>query len=413
MKTKTKTNSRLYILILTGLLSAFGPFVTDFYLPALPALGEYFQTTASRVQMSLTFSMIGLAVGQLFIGPFSDRYGRKRPLLASLLLFILSTAACLLSPTIGWFLFFRLLQGIAGAGGVVISKAIAADLYEGKELAKFFSMLSAVQGLAPIFAPVLGGVLLGVTDWRGIFAILLAIGIVLCIMLLPFRESMKTSNTGIKGIKTAILSYLPVLHNRQFMQYVLIQSFAMGVMFTYIAASPFIFQSHYGISPLGYSLCFGINALGIMLGSFLIIKFRDTEHALRSGSLGFFLLSLLVGTAFILDFPITIVESTLFLLLVCLGMILPTSTTLALELERKNSGNASAVLGFLCFLFGGILSPLAGMGNMLHTTAIIIGICSAFTLLLAAKSKQTAPSVTQQTITVLQKKERGHGKLPQ
>ena len=369
---KTKTNSRLYILILIGLLSAFGPFVTDFYLPALPALGEYFQTTASRVQMSLTFSMIGLAVGQLFIGPFSDRYGRKRPLLASLLLFILSTAACLLSPTIGWFLFFRLLQGIAGAGGVVISKAIAADLYEGKELAKFFSMLSAVQGLAPIFAPVLGGVLLGVTDWRGIFAILLAIGIVLCIMLLPFRESMKTSNTGIKGIKTAILSYLPVLHNRQFMQYVLIQSFAMGVMFTYIAASPFIFQSHYGISPLGYSLCFGINALGIMLGSFLIIKFRDTEHA-----------------------------------------ILPTSTTLALELERKNSGNASAVLGFLCFLFGGILSPLAGMGNMLHTTAIIIGICSAFTLLLAAKSKQTSPSVTRQTITVLQKKGRGHGKLPQ
>lgn len=146
---KTKTNSRLYILILIGLLSAFGPFVTDFYLPALPALGEYFQTTASRVQMSLTFSMIGLAVGQLFIGPFSDRYGRKRPLLASLLLFILSTAACLLSPTISWFLFFRLLQGIAGAGGVVISKAIAADLYEGKELAKFFSMLSAVQGLAP------------------------------------------------------------------------------------------------------------------------------------------------------------------------------------------------------------------------------------------------------------------------
>lgn len=382
---KKGKNSRLYILVLVGMLSAFGPFVTDFYLPALPALGEYFRTSASLVQMSLTFSMIGLAVGQLFIGPLSDRYGRKKPLLVSLALFFISTVGCLFAPGIGGFLFFRLLQGIAGAGGVVISKAIAADLYEGRELARFFSMLSAVQGLAPIFAPVLGGLLLGVTDWRGIFVLLLVICLVLVVFLLRFRESMKQADASITGVKSALLSYLPVLRNAPFMQYSLIQSFAMGVMFTYISASPFIYQTHYGVSALNYSLCFGINAFGIMAGSFLVVRFKSPAHALRAGSGGFFLLSMAAGIALLLDFPIACVESFLFLLLVCLGMILPTSTTLALELERRNSGNASAVLGFLSFLFGGVLSPIAGMGNMLHSTAVIIWICSAATLLLTLK----------------------------
>lgn len=148
-----KQNSSLYILILVGIVSAFGPFVTDFYLPALPALGSYFTTSASMVQLTPTVSMIGLAIGQLFIGPLSDRYGRKMPLVMSLILFIFSTVGCLGSTTIGQFLVFRFIQGVAGPGGVVISKSIATDLYEGKQLARFFSMLSSVQGLAPICAP--------------------------------------------------------------------------------------------------------------------------------------------------------------------------------------------------------------------------------------------------------------------
>ena len=147
-------NSKLYLLMVVGAISALGPFVTDFYLPSLPALTGYFTTTASLVQLSLTFSMIGLAVGQLFIGPMSDHYGRKQPLVWSMVVFCLATTGCLLSPNIHTFLAFRLLQGLAGAGGVVISKSIASDLYEGPELARFFSMLSAVQGLAPICAPV-------------------------------------------------------------------------------------------------------------------------------------------------------------------------------------------------------------------------------------------------------------------
>ena len=158
--------------------------------PALLSLGEYFHTTASRVQLGLTFSMVGLAVGQLFIGPLSDKYGRKKTLLESLVLFCMATMGCLYAPDIHWFIFFRLLQGMTGAGGVVISKSIATDLYEGRELARFYALLSSVQGLAPICAPVLGGLLLETTDWKGIFWILLVIGVSLVIALCFFKESL-------------------------------------------------------------------------------------------------------------------------------------------------------------------------------------------------------------------------------
>lgn len=384
---KKKTgNSSLYILLLVGIVSALGPFVTDFYLPALPALGTYFNTPASMVQLTLTVSMIGLAIGQLFIGPLSDRYGRKYPLMASLALFIASTIACLLSSGIGEFLVCRLLQGIAGAGGVVISKSIATDLYEGKRLARFFSMLSSVQGLAPICAPVLGGMLLMVTDWRGIFWTLLVIGVLLLIAVSYFNETLLIRSQG--NMSSAFKAYMPVMRNRCFMRYVLVQSMAMGVMFTYIAASPFIFQQHYGLSPLAYSLCFGVNALGIMGGSLLIIRFRKVETAIRTGVSGFLLMSVIVAILLTTNFSVYIVEAGLFILLVFLGMILPTSTTLALEPVRENSGNASAILGFLTFFVGGVCSPLAGLGNMLVSTSIIIVVCAVCTFLLTPRNSR-------------------------
>lgn len=372
---KGTSNSRLYILIVVGIVSAFGPFVTDFYLPALPVLGGYFNTTASLVQLTLTFSMVGLAVGQLVIGPLSDKYGRKTPLIISLVLFCISTIGCLYAPDIYVFIFFRLLQGVSGAGGVVISKAIATDLYEGKELTRFFSMLSSVQGIAPVCAPVLGGVLLEMTDWKGIFRILVWIGIVLIVALAFFKESLNDEQRQHCGMFSTFRHYISVLRNTQFMRYVLVQAFAMGVMFTYIAASPFIFQEHFSMSPLAYSLCFGANAVAVMLGSLTVSLFPDAACALRIGTRGVGIMSLFVAAALIFGTSVWWVEVSLFVFMLFLGVILPGSTTLALDLERKNSGNASALLGFLMFLFGGILSPLTGLGNMLYTTGIIIVAC--------------------------------------
>lgn len=377
-------NSKIYILLTIGTVSALGPFVTDFYLPSLPALAGYFTTTASLVQLSLTFSMIGLAVGQLLIGPLSDKYGRKRPLMHSMVLFCISTICCILSPNIYIFLFFRLIQGLSGAGGVVISKAIAADLYEGMELSRFFSILSAVQGLAPICAPILGGIMLEYMDWRGIFAVLLAIGIALTLVLLKFRESQPETTRAQDDIGAIFRNYIPVLRNRRFMLYVMVQAFAMGVMFSYIAASPFIFQTHFGLTPLAYSLCFGINALGIMAGSLAAAKFNTPSVALHVGVRGFLFLGCAVAATFIAG-SVRAVEAALLIMLFFLGLILPSSTTLALELERNNSGNASAVMGFMMFLFGGVLSPLTGLGNMLYSTSAIIVVCCVAAWLMEKK----------------------------
>lgn len=372
---KETLNSKLYILIVIGIVSAFGPFVTDFYLPALPVLAGYFDTTASLVQLSLTFSMVGLGVGQLVIGPLSDKYGRKRPLMASLVLFCISTTGCLYASDIYVFIFFRLLQGLSGAGGVVISKSIATDLYEGRELARFFSMLGSVQGIAPVCAPVLGGMLLEVTDWKGIFWILVLIGILLIMALAFFKESLNDEQRQHCGVFATFRNYVPVFQNARFMRYVLVQAFAMGVMFTYIAASPFIFQEYFGMSPLAYSLCFGVNATAVMLGSLTVSLFHDATVALRVGSVGFGIMSLFVAAALFFSISVWAVELSLFVFMLFLGIILPSSTTLALDLERRNSGNASALLGFLMFLFGGVLSPLTGLGNMLYTTGVIIVAC--------------------------------------
>lgn len=374
MTLKTK-NSKIYLLIVLGILSAFGPFITDFYLPALPSLNGYFQTTSSLVQLSLTFSMVGLATGQLIIGPLSDKYGRKSPLIISMIIFCITTIGCIYSTNINWFIFFRLIQGAAGAGGLVISKSIAIDLYKGNELSIFFSMLSGVQGLAPVCAPVLGGFLLEITDWKGIFWILLAIGLLLILVLFFFKESFPKEYRKKGNISSTFYKYIPTLQNKQFMKYVLIQAFAMGVMFAYIAASPFIFQQHYKLSPILYSICFGANALAIMLGSFIVSVFRNAESAMKTGVAGFGIVSIAVACVLVTNASIIIVEGTLFLFLIFLGLILPSSTALALDKERENSGNASALLGFLMFLFGGIISPLTGLGNMLYTTSFIILVC--------------------------------------
>jgi len=371
-----KKNSKIYILIVIGIVSAIGPFVTDFYLPALPELMTFFKTTSSMTQLSLTFSMIGLALGQIFIGPLSDKYGRKIPLLISMILFTISTIFCLISWNIESFIISRFIQGFTGAGGIVISRSIATDLYSGRELAKFFSMLSCVQGLAPICAPVMGGMLLKITDWRGIFLVLMIIGVLMSLTLTKFKDSLAKEERLNDNIAAKFLYYKPILKNDAFMYYVLIQAFSMGVMFAYIASSPFIYQKIFHLSPVSYSLCFGLNAFAIMIGNLSITKFSGTEEGLLTGIKGFIIMSIVTVTVLCITNSIIAIEFAFFLLLFFLGIILPTSTTLALELEKRNSGNASAIIGFLTFVSGGIISPLTGLGNILYSTSVIIILCS-------------------------------------
>lgn len=172
-------NSKFFLLTLLGMLTAFGPFVTDMYLPSLPSMREYFKTTPSLVQLGLTASMIGLAAGEIFFGSLSDKYGRRSPMLAAMYLFIISTIGCIFALTIEIFVILRLLQGITGAGGIVISRSVATDMFTGKELAKTLAIIGAINGVAPVAAPIIGGGLTEGIDRKGIFWVLLALGIIL------------------------------------------------------------------------------------------------------------------------------------------------------------------------------------------------------------------------------------------
>lgn len=375
-----KDNSKLFILILLGMLTAFGPFVTDMYLPSLPVMGEYFNTSSSMVQLGLTTSMIGLAVGQIFFGPLSDRYGRRIPLQVAMWLFIVSTVCCLFAQNIQQFVAFRLIQGIAGAGGIVIARSIATDKFSGRDLAKMLAIIGAINGIAPVVAPIIGGVFTEAIGWQGIFGILLVLGVLLLIGCIRFRESLPKENRLATKWADTFHSFKVVLKNKQFVCYVLQLAFAQGVLFAYIASSPFIIQQHYGYSPFAFSVCFSVNAIAIGGAAAFSVKFRRPANGTLIGCMGMLIFSLLECAALALGCSFWIYELLLLAVLFMMGMTFTTSTALAMECERDNAGTASALLGAVCFSFGGIVSPLVGIGNILVSTGVIFVICSLCSL---------------------------------
>lgn len=378
MKTDTR-NSTTFLLIFLGMASAMGPFVTDFYLPALPQLTTVFSTTSSAIQMSLTLCLIGLAIGQLFIGPISDKYGRKMPLIVSMVIFSLATLCCLLTTDIYIFLACRFLQGLSGAGGIVISKSVASDLHTGKELVHFFAVLGCVQGIAPICAPFLGGLLLSISDWQGIFYTLFGIGIVLSLIFIPFHESLPDERRQKGSIYSGLKHYKTFFTHKEFMVYMVILTLTQGILFIYISSSTFIFQQTYGLSALLYGVCFGLNSLAIMAGSLFAGRIGDPARALNVGEWGAFIAVIASAACIAAQLPFLLIELSIWAMLFFMGIIFTMATTLALDLERNNAGSASALIGFFSFLAGGIAAPITGMGNMLYSTA---GILAVFGLLL-------------------------------
>lgn len=376
-----KENSKVFLLILLGMLTAFGPFVTDMYLPSLPSMGEYFSTSSSMIQLGLTTSMIGLAVGQIFFGPLSDRYGRRMPLLSGMWLFIVSTLLCLFSQTIEQFVAFRLLQGIAGAGGIVISRSVATDKYSGHELAKMLAVIGAINGVAPVAAPIVGGLLTDAIGWKGIFWVLFVLGLVLLACCMRFRESLPVEKRSAEKWSDTFRSFGVVLRDKHYVCYVLQMAFAQGVLFANIASSPFIIQQHYGFSAFTFSLFFGINALAIGIAAALSVKFRRQESSTLAGCCGMVVAAVLQCWALMSDCSFWVYEGLMLVLLSSMGMTFTSSTALAMESQRENSGTASALLGALCFAAGGIVSPLVGLGNILSSTGVAFLVCACCSLL--------------------------------
>ena len=245
----------------------------------------------------LSTSMIGLAVGQIFFGPLSDRYGRRIPLQVAMWLFIVSTIFCLFAQNIQQFVAFRLIQGIAGAGGIVIARSIATDKFSGKDLAKMLAIIGAINGIAPVVAPIIGGVFTEAIGWQGIFIILLVLGVLLLIGCMRFRESLPAENRLATKWADTFNSFKVVLRNKQYVCYVLQLAFAQGVLFAYIASSPFIIQQHYGYSPFAFSICFSINAIAIGGAAAFSVKFRRPANGTLVGCMGMLIFSLLECSA--------------------------------------------------------------------------------------------------------------------
>lgn len=385
---------KVFIPATLGMLTAFGPFVTDFYLPVLPEMTGYFHTTPALASMSLTAGMIGLAAGQLFIGPLTDKYGRKRILVGSMLLFVVASLLCIFSGDIFMFNAMRVLQGLAGAGGIVIAKSMSADMYTGRELAGFMALLGAINGIAPVCAPVVGGLMAGVTSWTGVFAVILAVGLVLmvCSMFLP--ETLQPANRIRKSVIKVYGNLFRVFRNSRFTLSVMAEMACFFMFFAYIASSPFIMQQVYHVSPLGYSLCFGLNALMIGVGAAIATRFRSQGTCLRFGGLGMLAGTLLLAFLLNTAMPLWIVMLAYIYTLICFGLMQPPLTAIALDSERDNAGAASAIFGASGFVAGAFASPLVGIGDITVTSGLVMAcgavVCLLFILPLSSKLRAVA-----------------------
>ncbi|WP_410652732.1 multidrug effflux MFS transporter [Amycolatopsis sp. cmx-4-54] len=376
------------LIAVLALLSFVLPMATDLYLSAFPRMAEELGTDASGVQLTLTAFLIGLAAGQLVLGPLSDRYGRRGLLLAGTALCAVSTALCALAPTLEWLVALRFVTGFAGAAGVVLGRAVISDIATGAAAARLFGILMALGGIAPIVAPLAGGAVFEEFGWRAVFWLLAAVVLSMfaaAFFLIP--ETLPRERRHAKGLATTVRAAAGVLSNRVYLGHTLVFVFASGALFSYISASPFLYQKMLGMSVQEYSVIFAAGALIATLSSGASAKLVGRVRPsvlLRIGLVamsGSTTVSLLIATIGKLT-PV----SALSLLAITgagLGLVFVNATALAIEAVPESAGTASAMLGTLQSGLGALAAPLVGLGGQ-HTAIplyLAMTVCSVAALL--------------------------------
>lgn len=357
--------TRIWLTVFLGMMTAMAPLATDMYLPALPTMQLDFGISASAAQLTLTMTMLGMSLGQIFAGPVSDYYGRKKPLVIGMLVFTVATLGCVLAEDIAIFLFFRFIMGFAGASGIVVAKAIARDVCEGAELTRFFAMLMMVNGLAPILAPVLGGQVLLFTSWRGIFVVLVAVGAALLAATLVYKETL-LPEARLSGIRDSFAKFPMLLKNRYFLGHCLLQCFVFGGFFSYLAGSSFVFQNIFQVSPQVYGLIFGGIGAGLMISGALPARLAGQVADVKMLQMSLLVSlcgSLLLLASFWFGAGLWLVLPVLFITIVPLSVLGAASFSLALSRQGKNAGSASALVGFFSMILGGCMMPLVGIAG--------------------------------------------------
>lgn len=378
--------------VFIAIIGAFSSLVNDMYLPTIPAMMREFHTTPSMTQMGLSMAMLGMGIGSVLWGSLSDHFGRKPILIISLLIFALSTGVALLSPDITFFVAVRLVQGFGAGGAMVLSTSIPADVFAGRQLGKLMGIVGAINGIAPAAGPLLGGFLADRVGWRGIFVVLLAIGIGMTIWTTRTNETLPPARRiAARRLSDYVKAYRTMLLNGRFMIYVIIKALGIALLYAYISSGPFIIQDHYHFSALTFGIIFGANALAIAAGAMLAPRFRIMKQAMVVGTAGMFLLSLGMAAVMWYELPFWAYELVAVPLVLCLGMIFSSANTLAMDVGRADAGTSSAILGVVKYILAAIVSPLCGLGNLMHSSAVVVIVTAAIALLFAFLAYRLSP----------------------
>ncbi|MEO3778273.1 multidrug effflux MFS transporter [Micromonospora sp. B11E3] len=370
--------------VVLGLLTIFGPISMDLYLPVLPALTVELGTAASVAQLTITACLLGLAFGQVVAGPLSDRFGRRRPLLVGVIAYVLTSALCAVSPNVETLIAARFIQGLAGAVGIVIAQAAGRDLYSGRRLVRYYGRLTVLGGLAAIIGPVIGGQLANLTDWRGVFLFLAAVGAAILITSTTiFRETLPSEHRGGGGFPQTGRDFRHLLSDRVFLGAVLVTGMVNAALFAYLSGATYVLQGIYGLSPQGYSFAFGLNSLGFMVFGFVAGRLCEWWSEKATLVVGLVMCvagagGLLVTAAFHL--PLIAIILSLLTMVSGVAVTTPPTTSLALADYPHVAGTAASLLGLARFAFGGLAAPLVGLGG--GTNPVPFGLITVVTTLL-------------------------------
>jgi DHA1 family bicyclomycin/chloramphenicol resistance-like MFS transporter len=384
----------LRAILILGALSAFGPLAVDFYLPGFPAIALAFGTDEKHVQLTLASYFLGLSIGQLAYGPVADRFGRRIPLLFGVSLFTLASLACAFAPNLEWLIGARFVQALGGCAGMVIARAIVSDRCDAVQSAKVFSQLMLVMGLAPILAPMLGGLLVNLYGWQSIFISLTAFSALASIAVaLGLPESMPATHPR-QPLSGALTQYRRLLGDRIFLGHALTGGIAMAGMFSYIAGSPFVFIKLYGVPPEHYGWLFGTNAAGFILVSQLNARLvgKKGPAFLLSRVIWMYLAAALalLAIAGLRTEQLWPLLVPLFICIACLGSITPNASACAMNGQWARAGSASALLGCLQFSVAAAAAALVGVlhdGTALPM-ALVISSCGALAVTLAMLTRR-------------------------